>query len=108
MCDSEIEQWVLRHLGLLELKGCREVCVVSRKGIVTLDGTVPNQTSKLAMQRAARGAKGVIAVVNKLQSKPSEPAVPCFPSSTTAKVSRGVSASPLVGRGASRRAIATY
>ena len=104
MRDSEIEQWVLRHLGLLELADSREVCVVSHEGIVTLNGTVAGKTSKLAMKRAARVAKGVIAVINNLQAA-TEPAVPHFVMVRTAKV--GACDPPPVRRAVSRRAIAT-
>ncbi|HKP36617.1 MAG TPA: BON domain-containing protein [Pyrinomonadaceae bacterium] len=108
MRDSEIEQWVLRHLGLLELADSRGVCVVSRKGIVTLGGTVTNQTSKVSLHRAAREAKGVIGVINNLRLASCEPAVPTFVTASTAKVSRGVSTPGPAGRGPSGRAIATY
>ncbi len=108
MRDSEIEQWVLRHLRLLELPDSREVCILSRKGIVTLNGTVANQMSKLAMHGAARNVRGVIAVINNLQSEATEAAVPRFVPSSTANVSRNVSAAPPARRGASRRHIATY
>ena len=108
MRDSEIEQWVLRHLGLLELADSREVCVVSCEGIVSLYGTVGGNASKLAMHRAARAAKGVIAVINNLKSTSIELAVPPFVMVSTAKVSRGVSARPPAKRRASRRAVETY
>jgi BON domain len=109
MRDSEIEQWVLRHLGLLELADSREVCIVSHEGIVTLYGTVANQASKLAMHRAAHDARGVIAVISNLQSESSEPYVSRFVTSSMAKVSRGMSVRPPVRRGVSRRrAIGTY
>lgn len=108
MRDSEIEQCVLRHLGLLELADSREVCVVSCEGIVTLYGTVGGKASKLAMHRAARAAKGVIAVINNLKSTSIELAMPQFVTVSTAKVSRGVSPPPPARRRASRRAIGTY
>ena len=106
MRDSEIEQWVLRHLGLLELADSREVCVVSCEGIVTLYGTVGGKTSKLAMHRAARKTRGVMAVINNLQMAPIELAVPHFVTVRTAKISRGVSSSPPT-RPALRAAVAT-
>ena len=108
MRDSEIEQWVLRHLGLLELADSREVCVVSHEGVVTLYGTVAGETAKRAMRRAARVAKGVIAVINNLQPASSEPVMPRFPAVSTARVSRGVSSPPQLRPVASRRGIATY
>lgn len=108
MRDSEIEQWVLRHLGLLELSDSREVCVLSCEGIVTLYGTVGGKASKLAMHRAARTAKGVIAVINNLQAASLELAVPPFVMVSPAKVSRGVRIPPLSRRRASRRAVGTY
>ena len=108
MRDSEIEQWVLRHLGLLELADSREVCVVSHEGTVTLYGTVAGKTSKQEMHKAARVAKGVVAVINNLQWPSTELGVTHFVTVSTAKVSTLVSAPPPARRGASRRAIGTY
>ena len=105
MSDSEIEQRVLRQLEFVGLPDCREVCVFSRKGIVTLDGTVPNRMSKLAMQKAARGAKGVRAIVNKLE--PSESSLPRASSAKAARLVRGLSPTPPAIR-RSARAIPTY
>ena len=92
MRDSEIEQWVVRHLGLPELADSREVCVLSREGIVTLYGSVTNQQCKRAVHRAARDAKGVIAVINKLQAESSETGL--------VTISLGVSAPPSARRAA--------
>ena len=108
MRDSEIEQSVLRGIQLLELVDGRQMCVVSREGVVTLDGTVQNQRSKLAIHTAARDANGVIALINNLQLSSSEASAPCFAAPGKAKISRAVSAQRPVRRGASRRALATY
>ena len=105
MSDSEIEQWVLRQLEFVGLPDCREVCVFSRKGIVTLDGTVPNRMSKLAMQKAARGARGVRAIVNQLQA--TESSLPRASSAKSASVLRGLRPAPPATRRPAR-AISTY
>lgn len=105
--DSEIEQWVLKHLSLLKLAGCREVCVLSSEGIVTLDGTVPNRTAKVAMQKATLTVKGVIGVVNNLQWQPARAAMVCYPSLRSAQVSRGVRP-PSARRSVPGRAVSTY
>ena len=104
MTDSLIEQWVLQHLALLNLAGCREVCVLAQKGIVTLDGTVPSRTAGLAIQEAALAAKGVIAVVNNLQWQPAEVAVPRYASASAAKAARGVSLAISASGAGTRRA----
>ena len=81
MTDSEIEQWVLRELQFAGNVESRELCVSAQRGIVTLDGTVPNRVSKMAAKRAALRARGVKSVVNNLRAAPpllfmgTEPAV---------------------------------
>jgi len=69
MTDSEIEQWVLRELQFAGNVESRELCVSAQRGIVTLDGTVPNRVSKMAAKRAALRARGVKSVVNNLRSE---------------------------------------
>ena|SRR5262245_31848660 len=68
MTDSEIEQWVLREFQFDEQIHSRELCVSAHRGIVTLDGTVPNRTSRAAAKRAALRARGVKSVVNNLHA----------------------------------------
>ena len=68
--DSEIEQWVLRELGLEQGVGSLEICVQSRDGVVTLNGTVPNDANKLAAQHAAHRVVGIAGVVNDIRVKP--------------------------------------
>jgi hypothetical protein len=69
MTDSEIEQWVLRELRFAgSIESC-ELCVSSQRGIVTLGGTVPNRTSRVAAKRAALRARGVRSVVNNLRAR---------------------------------------
>jgi hypothetical protein len=96
MNDSLIEQRVLKHLALVKLAGCREVCVWSRKGIVTLDGTVPNRTTRLALQKAALTVGGVLAVVNNLRAQPAGSAMMRYASPKRLPVSRVTS--PLARR----------
>jgi len=71
MSDSEVEQWVLRELHFAEQIQSREVCVSAYQGIVTLGGTVPNRTSRVAAKRAALRARGVRSVVNNLCARSS-------------------------------------
>jgi hypothetical protein len=71
MTDSEIEQWVLRELEFAGSIESRELCVSSQRGIVTLGGTVPNRTSRVAAKRAALRARGVRSVVNNLRARSS-------------------------------------
>lgn len=104
MSDSLIEQRVLQNIAVIKLPGCREVCVLSREGIVSLDGTVPTRTARLAMQKAALTVKGVIAVVNNLQSQPSKAARALGSSLESAKVARGLRRAPAV----SGRAVSSY
>ena len=73
MTDSEIEQWVLRELQFAGNVESRELCVSAQRGIVTLDGTVPNRVSKMAAKRAALRARGVKSVVNNLRAAPPLP-----------------------------------
>jgi len=69
MTDSEIEQWVLKELRFAgSIESC-ELCVSSQRGIVTLGGTVPNRTSRVAAKRAALRARGVRSVVNNLRAR---------------------------------------
>jgi hypothetical protein len=103
MRDSEIEQRVLKQLGSSPLTGCREVCVVARDGIVTLDGTVPSRRARLAIQRVARAAGGVIAVVNNLQSKPQ-----FAESSKEARAKPELGPTPAVVQAAAAGAMSTY
>jgi hypothetical protein len=104
MSDSFIEQVVLQNIAVTKLPGCQEVCVLSREGIVSLDGTVPTRTAKLAMQRAALTVKGVIAVVNNLQSQPSRAARALCSSLESAKVAPDLRPAGSM----SRRAVSTY
>ena len=102
MRDSEIEQRVLNELVRSRLAGCRELCVLSRDGIVTLDGTVPSRTVRLAAQRSARRAKGVIAIINNLQSQPATPRL------RLASAPRDLNRLPARARRAAAGAISTY
>ena len=68
--DSEIEQWVLRELGLSNAIHSREICVLARDGVVTLRGTVAGFSNKMAASHAARVALGVVSVVNRMRVKP--------------------------------------
>ena len=61
--DSEIEQWVLREIGLTARESW-EICVYSHNGVVTLQGTVKSFEHKFALNRAAQNAKGVICVID--------------------------------------------
>ena len=67
--DSEVEQWVLRELSLREICS-REVCVFSRDGVVTLEGTAESDDDKQALEEATRRAVGVVGVVNEMRVKP--------------------------------------
>lgn len=73
--DSEIEQWVLREIGLSDAIGSLEIYVLSRNGVVTLGGTVNNLANKLAATRAAQLACGVEVVVNEINVNPSSPLI---------------------------------
>jgi hypothetical protein len=64
--DSEIEQWVLREIGLTT-RGAREICVSSHNAVVTLRGTVKSDDQKWAVDRAAQIAKGVVCVINDIK-----------------------------------------
>jgi hypothetical protein len=64
--DSEIEQWVLKEIGLTT-KGSREICVSSHNAVVTLRGTVKSNDQKWAVDRAAQIAKGVVCVINDIK-----------------------------------------
>jgi hypothetical protein len=66
--DSEIEQWVLREIGLTARES-REICVYSHNGVVTLQGTVKSFDQKMALNRAAQIAKGVICVIDDVRVK---------------------------------------
>ena len=68
--DSEIEQWVLRELGLANDLGSPEIWVQSHDGVVTLNGSVPNYANRLAAQRAAYRVTGIADVVNEIKVKP--------------------------------------
>lgn len=68
--DSEIEQGVLREIGLSDAIGSREIYVLSQNGVVTLGGTVNNPANKLAATRAAQLACGVAGVVNEINVDP--------------------------------------
>ena len=66
--DSEIEQWVLKEIGLAA-KGSREICVFSFNGVVTLQGTVKSRDQQLAVSRAAQIANGVVCVIDDIKVK---------------------------------------
>jgi len=66
MRDSEIEQWVLNEIGLTAEGRLKEICVLSRNGVVSLKGTVDSRADKLAAHEAAAQAKGVSGVINRL------------------------------------------
>jgi len=64
--DSEIEQWVLKEIGLTT-RGPQEICVLSHNAVVTLRGTVKSNDKKWAVDRAAQIAKGVVCVINDIK-----------------------------------------
>jgi hypothetical protein len=68
--DSEVEQWVLRELGLREKICSREICVLARDGMVSLRGSAQSYQDKLALEEATRRAPGVVGVLNELTVKP--------------------------------------
>lgn len=65
--DSEVEQQVLRTLKLDSAIACREICVESQDGVVTLSGTAPSYQERAAVREATRGTPGVCGVVNKIE-----------------------------------------
>jgi hypothetical protein len=67
--DSEVEQRVLRTLKLDSAIACREICVESQDGVVTLNGTAPSHPERAAVHEATRGTPGVRGVVNKIEVK---------------------------------------
>ncbi len=67
--DSEVEQWILREIGLGNDIGSREICVLSRDGVVTLRGTVNDFGNKMAATHAAQTANGVVSVINEITVK---------------------------------------
>jgi hypothetical protein len=68
LSDSEIEQWVLKEIGLTA-RGSREICVLSHNGVVTLKGTVKSRDHKLAVSRTAQIANGVVRVIDDIKVK---------------------------------------
>jgi osmotically-inducible protein OsmY len=71
MTDNFIEQWVLRELSFAPALRSRELCVVCSDGVVTLFGTVWDEGSMRAAERAAKQAPNVGRVVNRIRIKPS-------------------------------------
>jgi osmotically-inducible protein OsmY len=67
MRDSEVEQQVLRSLMLDSAIVCREICVESQAGVVTLSGKSPSRHMRSAIQEATRRTPGVCGVVNKIE-----------------------------------------
>ncbi len=67
MRDSEIEQWVLNEISLMTGGLVKEVCVLSRNGVVSLQGTLNSRADKHEIQKAAARANGVVAVINHLK-----------------------------------------
>ncbi len=67
MRDSEVEQRVLRSLKLDSAFACREICVESQDGVVTLSGTAPSFEEASAAYNATRRAPGVRGVVDKVE-----------------------------------------
>ena len=68
--DSEIEQWVLRELRSGEKPGSPEICVQSHDGVVTLNGSVPNDANKSDAEQAACRVVGIVGLVNDIRVKP--------------------------------------
>jgi hypothetical protein len=68
--DSEVEQWVLRELSLSKKVCSPEICVLSRHGVVRLQGSAQSYQDKLAVEEATRRATGVVGVVNEMRVKP--------------------------------------
>jgi hypothetical protein len=101
--DSEVEQQVLRTLKLDSSTACRELCVESQAGVVTLSGTTPSPQERQAVCEAARGTPGVSGVVNKIEVEANRFLIP------EKSCSANASASPLFIRGqrlgASRAAV---
>ena len=67
--DSEVEQQVLRTLKLNSAIQCRELCVESQAGVVTLSGTTPSHQERAAVYEATRNTPDVRHVVNKIGVK---------------------------------------
>lgn len=68
--DSEVEQWVLRELGLSEKVCSRDICVLARDGVVRLRGSAQSDEDKLAIEETICCAAGVVRVVNEMKVKP--------------------------------------
>jgi hypothetical protein len=65
--DSEVEQQVLRSLKVDSAVACREICVESQDGVVTLSGTARSYQQRSAVHEATLRAQGVGGVVNTIQ-----------------------------------------
>lgn len=65
--DSEVEQQVLRSLKVDSAVACREICVESQDGVVTLSGTAPSYQQRSTVHEATLRAQGVGGVVNTIQ-----------------------------------------
>lgn len=85
--DSEVEQQVLRTLKLDSAIACREICVESQAGVVTLGGTTPSPQERAAVYEATRGTPGVRGVVNKIEAEANRFFIPEKSCSANASVS---------------------
>jgi hypothetical protein len=94
--DSEVEQRVLRTLKLDSAIACRELCVESQAGVVTLSGTTTTPEERQEVHDATRGTPGVRAVVNKIEVKTNRFFIPeqaCSANATAAPLNVLVSTS---------------
>jgi len=85
--DSEVEQQVLRTLKLDSAIACRELCVESQAGVVTLSGTATTPHEREAVYEATRVTPGVRGVVNKIEVKTNRLCIPEQARSANATIS---------------------
>lgn len=65
--DSQIEQRVLKELSVNDRIRSREICVLARNGVVTLQGSAQSDLDKLAIEETIGRATGVVDVVNEMR-----------------------------------------
>jgi osmotically-inducible protein OsmY len=70
--DSEIKEQVLRELKWDSRIGWSEIGVAVQDGVVTLTGSVPSLSKKIAAQHAAHRINGVLDVANEIELQPPE------------------------------------
>ena len=64
--DSEIEQKVLRELSLDERICSREICVLARNGMLSIQGTAQSSEDKLAVEESVKRVTDIAGIVNEL------------------------------------------